>query len=212
MTASFSQVLMADARAFVTSKFGGNDMSSVPVEAIRAAVEQLYDGGWVAYERDFRRFHNTVSVVESEPFSPVKQRAIVSAMTKRRLGDYDDIIVFDFDQNDHATFVVSRVTVIDRRARRDIVSEREITLYKFTRSPEVGWKLESVSITEPVSEIHQRFGTINTVQRERDKKDQYENCYRPGTHKSPLPGWVARLELSWDQAHADEVFPRITTT
>jgi len=205
-TPSVNAALRRDAYDFVSSKMGGTDMSSVPFEAIRGAVDHLYEGGWVAYERDFRRATTT-----AESYSPIKQKAIVEAMTKIRLREYDSIIKFDFDPDDHATFVVSKATTIDRRARRDIVTERELTLFKFTRS-DGKWLLESISITEAVNEIYHRFGSVNTVARHADKKDQFENCYRPGTSRSPLAGWVARLELSWDQAHANEVFPSTTTT
>lgn len=186
-------------------------MSDVGLDAIRNAVESLYDGGWTAYVRDFRRFTATAAP-KTEQYSPIKQRAIVGAMTRRPLRDYDEIVKFDFNQDAHGTFVVSRPSVIDRRSRRDIITEREITLYKFTRNAEGGWEWDFISITESVNEVHTRWGTINTLERDRDKRDQFENCYRPGTDRTPLKGWVARLELSWKQAHENEVFPKHNPT
>lgn len=194
-----------DARHFVASQFGGVDMSDVSPESIRVAVEKLYSGGWEGYVRDFRRFTTTTESAKVEKYSPIKQRAIVGALIRRPLRDYDEIIKFDFDQETGGRFVVSRPSVIDRRSRRDIITEREITLYKFERV-EGQWKWDFVDMTEVVHEEHSRYGSINTVQREADKKDQFENCYRPGTDRTPMQGWAARLELSWEQAHKDEVF------
>jgi len=204
ISSDFTAALVSDARAFVSSKFGGNDMSGVPLAAIRHAVDSLYDGGWIAYERDFARFHTTTAA-RTEAYSPVKQRAIVSAMTKRRLGDYDEIVNFDLQPLESAIFVVSRASVVDRRASRDIVTEREITLWKFTCTPGVGWSRDFVTITEAVHEVHTRYGVINTPVRDAEKREQFETCYRPGSERTPLQGWVARLEMSWSQAHENDM-------
>lgn len=203
-----SDTLKADAYAFVSGQLGGNDLSELPFDAIKKAVEKLYDGGWQAFEAAFNRACGG-GAKATEQWSPIKQKAIVEAMTKIRLSEYDEIVKFSLDQQVEATFVVSRASVIDRRARRDIITEREITLYKFVCYP-TGWHKDSVTITESVNEVHHRFGSVNTVTRAADKKEQFENCYRPGTSRTPLQGWVARLELSWKQAHADEVFPIVS--
>jgi hypothetical protein len=55
------------------------------------------------------------------------------------------------------------------------------------------------------------WGESNTPERQRARDLQFEECYRPGTEKTPMKGWVARLEVSHKQAHADEVYPKFSS-
>lgn len=205
---TFQSDLMTDAREYLSSHFG-IDLHDVPSDSVRTFIDSLYAGGWTHYEANFRRYQrNMAAAAGTEEYSPIKQRAIVGDFTKR-LKEYDEIISFDFIQGVEATFVVSRASVVKETTRRDIVTEREITLYKFAMT-ESGWRKEEVSITESVKETHHRYGGITTVERAASAKEQFETCYRPGTASSPLQGWVSRLQLSWEQAHEGETFPTLT--
>lgn len=199
--------LYADARRYISRNFGDVDMSSLPQDAVRRTVDQLHPGGWQDFEADFMKWNTTTSaVVKTEEWSPVKVRIKVAQMLgKRFLKAHDEVKSFSCTDTD-IKFVVSIATV-DERSRRDIITARTIQLHTFHRDA-VGeeWTHDMIDVTEDVREESIRFGSAMTPERYEAMMEQYETCYRPGTSRVPMAGWVARAEMSWRDAHADEDF------
>lgn len=196
--------IMADARSYLSRKLGGYDFSSFADDVVRGCIESSYPGGWSDFESDFvASLQRAQSRAVSEALSPIKLKARVEYLIGRKLRLYDEIISADLG-TDHAKIVVSFATV-DYRSRRDIVTARTLTLFVFTRT-ESGWHRQIIDTETPEKSESVRFGAINTPERAEAIAEQVETCYRPGSDKSPMQGWVARAEMSWDQAHADEPF------
>lgn len=193
---------MADARSYIASTFGGVDMGDVPSVTIRETVDKLFPGGWVAYERDFMRFRRPAA----EPAnSPHNLRVTAAALIgKRVLGEYDEVHAFEV--TDTTRKLVVSIAIVDRKTRRDIVTARRLQLWTWTRSnPDEAWsKPDKVEMEEAVNEHHIRYGVVNTPDRAASAAEQFETCYRPGSSKAPMAGWIARAQLSWEQAYADD--------
>lgn len=205
---SFATDLMADAKAYVADAMQC-DASIVPDGSVSTFVDKLYPGGWSAYESNFRRFYARVTPKAVEEFSPIKKLAIVQRFTGIRLSEFDQILLFEVtDLN--MKFVISRATQIDRRSRRDIVTERTLQLWQINRnSTDEYWgRPDYVESVEAVSESYYRWGVIHTPERDASIREQVETCYRPGTSKTPMQGWIAKLEISWKEAHENEEFPK----
>lgn len=202
--------LLADVRSYLSTHFGGVDMSDLPLDSAKSCIDQVYSGGWVAYEADFRRFDATTTVV-TEAYSPVKQKIIVEHHIGRRLKMHDEIMHFECTDTT-LSFAVSFADV-DYRPRRDIVKSRRIELWSFVRTDDTSPFIRNQFVDCGVlsaSEAHVLFGAINTPDRAAAIAEQVETCYRPGTEKTPMQGWVARAEVSHKQAHANETFQRPT--
>lgn len=202
--------LLVDARSYLTGHFGGVDMSDLPLDSVKSCIDQLYTGGWVAYEADFRRFDATTTVT-TEAFSPVKQKIIVEHHIGRRLKMHDEILSFECTDT-RLAFALSFAKV-DYRSRRDVITARRIELWVHERATadDTWGRAQVVEMDTATDEALVLFGAINTPDRAAAIAEQVETCYRPGTEKTPMAGWVARAELSWKQAHADETFPAHST-
>lgn len=210
MKPMISSDLANDARRYLTERLLGVDMSDLPIDSTVSMVEQLYPGGWAAYRDNYMRFMRDTQREVTEKLSPIKQKALVQHMIGRKLRMYDEIISADF--GDTETKIVLRIAQVDYRSRRDVVTGATIQLHVFQRpTPDAKWSHQCIEVDDEVDLQHVRFGAVNTPERDEAIKEQVETCYRPGTHKSPMKGWVARAELSWDQAHADEAFQKPNT-
>lgn len=203
--------LLHDARSFVQSKMGGVDMSGIPEAAVRHAIESLYPGGWTAYEHDYRRFHAATEAALTEVLSPVKRKIKTEQWTERKLRPYDEIVKAEW--TDLEVIIVLSVAEVEYGSRRDKVISRHLVLYKWTRSSITdAWTKDSLWVDDRVTEDHHRWGRIRDEERAESDAEQFETCYRPGTDKTPMQGWVARAELSHKQAHEDEVFQKPNPT
>lgn len=208
---SFHTDLMDDARSFVSAQFGGIDMKDMAEDAIRNAVEKLYHGGWQDFEAAFRRAMSVTSdPIKVEEWSPLKVRIKFNRIATtyryaRRLGMHDEVESFSITDTD-MKFVISRARV-DVKSRRDVITARTIELHSFTRAADSHlWSHDMVDMTTEVHEEVVRFGSVMTPERYAAIMDQYETCYRPGTEKAPMAGYIARAEVSWQQMHADDTF------
>lgn len=195
-----------DARSYLSAQLGGVDMSAFADDIIRDNVDKVYPDGWHAFQRDYARFHTAQQKV-MESLSPVKQKILVEHMTGRRVKEYDEIVTVD--QSDLSVKIVVKYATVEYGSRRDKVTAYSTVLYVFSRT-EVGapWSKDTLDIDEAANEGHIKFGTVNTPERHEAIREQVETCYRPGTDRTPLSGWVARAELSHEQAHADETFQK----
>jgi hypothetical protein len=180
-------------------------MSGYDLNVCRALIDKTFEGGWAAYKADFDRFHQQAKAAVEE-FSPMKKYAFVQMMTGKRLTEYDEII--NVERAELTVKIVLSKATVERRSRRDIVTSRELQLWVWKRdSTDEGFgKPDMVSFDEALLEQHHRWGAINTPERHAAIREQFETCYRPGTDKTPLPGWIARLGVSHEQAHENEAF------
>lgn len=203
------QDLLADARQYLSAQFK-TDMSDLPADSVRGCIESIYPGGWHAYKADYQRFTGLQSEVRREVMSPIKQKALVQHMTGRRLQEYDEIV--SLEKSDLETKIVLKLATVDRRSRRDKITAERVVLYVFTRAEVTHmWSPpEMIEVEMEVDFDHHRWGALNTPERHAAIMEQVETCYRPGTHKSPLPGWIARADMSWKEAHEGETFQRPT--
>lgn len=199
--------LLADAQRYISAQLGGHDMSQFDLSTIRPLIDQTFPGGWVAYKADYDRFHAMQRQV-TEAMSPMKKYAFVTTMTGKRLTEYDEIVTVDVSDDELTCKIVLSCATVERRSRRDIVTARTLRLYVWSRdTTDTGWgKPDTVELDEATLESHYRWGAINTPERHAAIREQFETCYRPGTDKTPLPGWVARLGVSHEQAHENEAF------
>ena len=206
--------LMADARVYLSRHLGGVDFSGYSNEVIRDCIESAWPGGWSDFESAFmRNVRETqrLALQSTEQLSPIKRKAMVEHYLGRRLKMYDEVVSSEFTPT-KVQFVLSLATV-DYRSRRDIVTSRRLELHVFTRETEEGrWSHQTIDSESHDLESHVRFGAINTPERDEATKEQVETCYRPGTEKAPMQGWVARAEMSHKQAHATERFQSPSTT
>lgn len=197
--------LLDDARQYLSVQFK-QDMSDLPEDSVRGCIEKLYSGGWVAYSQDYARFHATQREVLREVMSPIKRKAYVENLTGKRIKEYDEII--SVDKADLEVKILVKRAIVEYGARRDKVTGERVELWVFRReSTDHMWpKAQYIEVETVAQAGFVKFGSINTPEREADKREQVETCYRPGTDKTPLQGWVARAEISWEQAHANEGF------
>lgn len=200
--------MMADARSYLSRHLSGTDMSSFDDTVIRSCIESSYPGGWADFESDFMRTMidtQRAFVRRSTELSPIKKKAMVEHFTRRKLREHDAIISADFGETD-MKFVLSRATV-DYKSRRDVITARTLELHVFTRPDATSkWSHQMIDTTSEVDDQFIRWGAVNTPERDAVIREQVETCYRPGSEKTPMQGWVARLEVSHKQAHANETF------
>ena len=208
--------IMDHARKYVADLVPGIDTATIPDDAIRASVDGFYDGGWDA----FRRFWETPLVPEKVRVKTEADhyRELVAIMPYRerqkyRLGIHDEVLAFGESWNDEESvqtiMAMIRVAEVEVRSRRDHIKSTTTRLLTMTTYVETGIvKVEVFDTPDPEPEIGDfvRWGRIRDAARVESDTEQLETCYRPGTHKTPLAGWVARLELSWEQAHESEGF------
>lgn len=200
--------LMADAKQYLATHFK-QDMSDLPEDSVRGCIDQLFTGGWVAYQQDYFRFHQTQKAVV-EAMSPIKQKAFVEHITGKRLREYDEIV--SLDKADTLVKVVIKRRTVNYGTRRDTVTAERVELWIFTRdSRDLTWgKPQFIEVETVAQAEHVKFGSVNTPERHESQMEQVETCYRPGTERTPMRGWVSRAEVSWAKAHEGETFQRPT--
>ncbi len=218
------QNLYDDARDYLSRHFGV-DLKGTPEDAVVTAVEALYDGGWTAYRADFERFMSKArAAVASNTLTPLqrfaKMRALVGGSSQVfRLKLHEEVVSVTITE-DTAEAMIRTCSVEARRSRDKITS---IGLKKITyrrgdyKLPGGGtikvWStVPTIDTVEmPVNEDVLTWGRAWTADRLADLEWQEETCYRPGTDTFPMDGPIRKLEISHEQAFADEDFQTPTT-
>jgi hypothetical protein len=193
---------MDDARSYLSRELHGMDMSEVPDEAVKTCVEKSYEGGWIAYEADYHRVMRVTAKPEVEltPFQKwVKVARIVGGAPDRfHLRPHQEVISVDIT-DDEIKAVVKLARTEERSNRDRVTFGAKLIVWKRTES---GWSApEAVEVwTEDTEEIV-RWGRVRTADWVESQLEQYETCFRPGTHKSPMQGPAARLEITREELH-----------
>lgn len=174
---------------------------------VREFLDKALLGGWAQFVNEYRARIREELRKTAAP-SPIMLKARAEYLLGRRLGDYDKIISANLNGDLKRTLSISFATV-EQRSRFDRVTARTLAMYVWTReSTEGKWKMDFIEIEEDADEKHYHNpGAVMTADRAAAMREQVELCYRPGTSRAPMDGWVRRLEVSWKEAHAGETFP-----
>lgn len=193
-----------DARSYLSRVLDGLDMSTVPYEKVQACVDQSYDGGWAAFEADF---HRVMALDAPKPveLTPFQKWAKLSRMmpweprTTWILRPHQEVL--SVTVTDDEVKAVIKIARTDEKSQRDVVTYGK-RLIVWTRIDEERWSKESIEVwPEDDTEEIVRWGRVRTPDYVASQREQYETCYRPGTHKSPLQGPAARLGVSREEFH-----------
>lgn len=224
--------IISDAKSYISSKFVGVPTDDFDDDTVITLIDQLYPGGWADYQLDFRRFEATVVTPEARPsmlklWSQFQQLAGGSVQRYRR-GVHDEVLSVDLTTME----AMIQVHKVDHRSTRDIITQVGLKLLTAKdavtvwadESPteEIVWalkcgdtdratllaRLSVLADKLPKATTHVRWGRVATPDWVATQREQFETCYRPGGEKTPMQGWVARLELSHEQAHKGEAFQK----
>jgi len=210
-----------DARSYLSRTLGGFDMSAFDDATIRRNIEAGFEGGWDAFKADYERFHAPERKDRGQavltPFQQyVKLRRMVHGQERDfRLKPHEEVLAVEV--TDDVARVMIKVVSLDERSRADVIvatGTKFMTFKKFGDSAHMAlmgrWKQRPVDVTvywddEPTVADQHRWGRLRTPERVESDGWQLGTCYRPGTAKSPMDGYVRRMEVSWEEAFADEV-------
>jgi hypothetical protein len=191
-----------DARSYLSRTLHGMDVSSVPFEAVVGCIESSYEGGWAAYKADYER----VMQVAAKPkpvLTPFQKWVKLSRMIGGspqfwHLRPHQE--VQSVEVNDHEAKAVIKLARTKETASRDVVQYGyKLIAWKRTDN---GWSApEDIEVWTEVAEEIVRWGRVRTEDWVESQKEQFETCFRPGTHKSPMQGPAARLEVSREEFH-----------
>lgn len=215
------QDLYSDARQYISSTFGGVDMSSLSADVVRSTIEKVYEGGWSAYRADFERFMQSAreTVQHLTPLQKfAKMRAKVGGSTQVfRLKLHEEVVSVEI--SDSLCVATVRTCKVETRRSRDRLTEiglKRITYKKVdytagTQTFRVWSKPEIEQVSVPTSDDYLTWGRAWTAARVAEDTWQSENCYRPGTDTAPMDGPVRKLEISHEEAFQHETFQNPTT-
>lgn len=196
-----------DARSYLSRQLGGIDVSEVPFEAVKSCVEKSYEGGWVAFEADF---HRVMSITEKPklPPTPFQLWAKLSRImtweprTTFILRPHQEVV--SVDMTDDEVKAVLRIARTEERATRDRVTYGA-RLIVWKRDADGDWgRSQSIDVWTEEAEEMVRWGRVRTPEYVASQREQFDTCFRPGTHKSPMQGPAARLEITREELHGIE--------
>lgn len=193
-----------EAREFVQSALG-IEVSDLSDEKIKFCVEGFYPGGWEGLVESCREIERLAR--PATPRTPFQIFAeIVRNLTpivdgrKRtdllRLKLYEEVVSAQLE--DGKAVVLIRTAKLDERSRRDRVTYG-MRLMQWTRTESGEWAFDMLEVPTTDAREYSRYGYVNDILRAASQREQYEICYRPGTHKSPMQGPAARLQITADE-------------
>jgi len=211
--------LYADARHFIGKHFGGADMSSLPKERVREVMDSIHPDGWEGYATDYESFVERASAgdrtrpdeIPWELRSPIQKWAALRRHVHGTAHDFwikPHTEVINVELGDEISHAALRIADYTEGARRDKIHRYGIKLMTWKvistseRWGKVWGKPETLIVWQDEAPTeYARWGAVNTPERHASKTEQYDTCYRPGTHKSPMQGPAARLGVTREEFH-----------
>lgn len=198
------QSIFDHGRRYISDVLRGMDTSDLEDDLVIELVDKHYISGWKGFSKFWSEIPGTTKpaaqLTDKQRFLQLRER-VTSQLHPGgiwHLGQYDEVLCYT--EKADVTQVCLCVATVEERSRQDVIVS---TVTRFITVDHTSGKYDYKDYADPEPQLSttHRWGRLRDAERVESDSWQLETCYRPGTSKTPMKGWIARLELSWEQAH-----------